>query len=154
MKLCPRCNNSHEKPGTFCSRKCANSRTFSEESRIKKSKAADEFYKKHGGFPSKFKGSVRPVARTEKQLKTHASISIERFQNGLLKDNSTIKKVLSALHGYKCELCGIYEWQGTDLILDLDHIDGNNKNNIPSNVRLLCPNCHRQTLTWGNRTRK
>lgn len=26
MKICPKCNNNHEKPGTFCSRSCANSR--------------------------------------------------------------------------------------------------------------------------------
>ncbi len=27
--------------------------------------------------------------------------------------------------------------------LDLDHIDGNNKNNSPDNLQTLCANCHR-----------
>jgi len=35
MKICPKCNSEHDKKGTFCSRKCANSRTFSQESKDK-----------------------------------------------------------------------------------------------------------------------
>jgi hypothetical protein len=40
MKACPKCNNIHNKPGKFCSRKCANSRIWSEDDKIKKSNAA------------------------------------------------------------------------------------------------------------------
>lgn len=39
LKICPKCSNSHSKTGTFCSRKCANSRTWSEEDKKKKSVA-------------------------------------------------------------------------------------------------------------------
>lgn len=39
MKICPKCRKEHEKPGQFCSRTCANSRTFSPESIKKKSEA-------------------------------------------------------------------------------------------------------------------
>ena len=35
MKICPKCGNQHEKPGTFCSRTCANSRIHTEETKIK-----------------------------------------------------------------------------------------------------------------------
>lgn len=55
--------------------------------------------------------------------------------------------------GYKCSCCGIDFWQDKPISLDLDHIDGNNQNNFPVNLRLLCPNCHRQTPTWGNKKR-
>jgi len=30
-KTCPKCNTEHEKPGTFCSRACANSRQWTDE---------------------------------------------------------------------------------------------------------------------------
>ena len=40
MKTCPKCESLHDKPGKFCSRKCANSRQFSEETIIKKSQSA------------------------------------------------------------------------------------------------------------------
>ncbi len=40
MKNCPKCNLQHSKLGKFCSRKCANSRTWNEEDKIKKSISA------------------------------------------------------------------------------------------------------------------
>jgi len=52
---------------------------------------------------------------------------------------------------YKCSCCGISDWQGQEISLQLDHVDGNNKNNTIENIRWLCPNCHSQTPTWGFR---
>ena len=40
IKICPKCGIEHEKEGKFCSRKCANSRTWTEEDNIKKSASA------------------------------------------------------------------------------------------------------------------
>ena len=37
MKECPKCNVLHEKLGLFCSRSCANSRQWSEETNNKRS---------------------------------------------------------------------------------------------------------------------
>lgn len=42
-------------------------------------------------------------------------------------------------------------WLDRTLILQLDHIDGDNTNNELANLRILCPNCHTQTETWGRR---
>lgn len=42
MKKCPKCNVDHEKPGIFCSRKCANSRIATDESNQKRSVALKE----------------------------------------------------------------------------------------------------------------
>lgn len=64
-----------------------------------------------------------------------------------------LKKNLIKEKGYKCEICNLDSWLNKHLVLELDHIDGNNKNNSFSNIRLLCPNCHSQTPTWRNRKR-
>ena len=48
----------------------------------------------------------------------------------------------------KCEVCGITSWTGKELIMQLDHIDGNPHNHKLENLRMICPNCHCQTPTW------
>ena len=50
---------------------------------------------------------------------------------------------------YVCKICGICEWNGKKLTLQLDHINGINDDNRITNIRLLCPNCHSQTSNFG-----
>ena len=45
----------------------------------------------------------------------------------------------------KCEGCGLSEWMGKILTLELHHIDGNHINNKLENLSILCPNCHSLT---------
>lgn len=40
VKNCPKCGNSHKKDGVFCSRKCSNSRIWTNEDKLIKSKVA------------------------------------------------------------------------------------------------------------------
>jgi predicted nucleic acid-binding Zn ribbon protein len=47
-----------------------------------------------------------------------------------------------------CWECGITEWNGKPIVLELEHIDGNSLNNQEENLSLLCPNCHSQTDTY------
>lgn len=48
----------------------------------------------------------------------------------------------------KCEVCEIVDWMGKELIMQLDHIDGDSHNHKWKNLRMICPNCHCQTETW------
>ena len=51
---------------------------------------------------------------------------------------------------YVCSLCGIEPfWNGQALRLEIDHVDGDWRNNRLVNLRILCPNCHTQTPTYG-----
>lgn len=55
---------------------------------------------------------------------------------------------------YKCAFCnnsGV--WNERPLVLDLDHINGNNKDHRLENLRFLCPNCHSQTPTYKGKNK-
>jgi 5-methylcytosine-specific restriction endonuclease McrA len=58
------------------------------------------------------------------------------------------------LKDYKCSYCGISEWNGKELSLHLDHINGINNDNRLDNLRFLCPNCHSQTDTYCGKNKK
>lgn len=69
---------------------------------------------------------------------------------------TTLKKFLinSKIIKDECCICGLTDWQGNSITLQLDHIDGNRHNNQIHNLRLLCPNCHSQTETYGSKSCK
>ncbi|HEY4176431.1 MAG TPA: HNH endonuclease signature motif containing protein [Kofleriaceae bacterium] len=54
---------------------------------------------------------------------------------------------------YLCEWCGLDSWRDQRLVLHIDHINGINNDNRLENLRFLCPLCHSQTPTYGNRRR-
>ena len=50
---------------------------------------------------------------------------------------------------YKCSICGQEPfWNGKELTLTLDHINGDNKDDRLTNLRWVCPNCDRQLDTF------
>lgn len=79
--------------------------------------------------------------------------SIERAKKGLVKERPTLRKVLARLNGYACECCGISEYNGLPLTLQVDHKNGLANDNSIDNLRLICPNCHSQSDTFGGRNK-
>lgn len=59
------------------------------------------------------------------------------------------RRFIAERRGYNCEVCGISEWAGKKLTLHVDHINGDPGNSHPTNLRLICPNCHSQTSFLG-----
>lgn len=55
---------------------------------------------------------------------------------------------------WQCEECSNLEWNGKKIPIELDHINGCHTDNRIDNLRILCPNCHAQTPTYGTRNRK
>lgn len=62
--------------------------------------------------------------------------------------DTKLRLIKLGIFSNKCNTCSITDWNGKPLSLHLDHIDGNPRNNLISNLRLLCPNCHSQTDTY------
>ncbi len=55
---------------------------------------------------------------------------------------------------YVCSSCRLGDcWNGTILVLQLDHINGKNDDNQIENLRFLCPNCHSQQATYAAKNR-
>jgi len=67
--------------------------------------------------------------------------------------NLKLRLIAEGLKRHACEECGISEWQGNRLSLDLHHRNGDPADNRLENLNLLCPNCHSQTDTFGVRNR-
>lgn len=49
---------------------------------------------------------------------------------------------------FKCDMCHNDMWNGVPITLELDHINGERRNETRDNLRFVCPNCHSQTDTY------
>lgn len=79
----------------------------------------------------------------------------EIFSNqGCVVSSSILIKRLKQIREWKCDCCGLTEWMGKPLSLEIHHIDGNRYNNNLDNLQILCPNCHSLTNNWRSRNQK
>ena len=69
------------------------------------------------------------------------SVTNARKRNRLIEDG---------LKENKCECCGLSEWMGKPIPLELHHKDGNHWNNDLENLQILCANCHMQAHDYNN----
>lgn len=97
------------------------------------------------GKESIYKSTAVKAVTPEMVLKDNCKHTRSVLRRCILKHN---------LLPYKCDICGITEWNGKTLSLELDHINGKNNDNRLENLRFLCPNCHSQTSTYGSRNQQ
>jgi hypothetical protein len=75
---------------------------------------------------------------------------------GRLEQTHRLKRRLLAA-GIKarcCEQCGLSQWLGKSIPLELHHKDGDRTNNLLRNLELLCPNCHALTDNYRGKNKK
>ena len=76
----------------------------------------------------------------------------EMYSKGEPRGALRKRVVKDNIMAYQCATCGnTGEWNGKELTLQLDHIDGDAGNNEKENLRWQCPNCHTQTDTYGSK---
>lgn len=77
------------------------------------------------------------------------------FTKGSVKKNGkTTLNPLIALRGRKCENCGLTEWLGQPINLEVHHKNGDRSDNSLENLIILCPNCHSYTESFCYKTKK
>jgi hypothetical protein len=99
----------------------------------------------------------------------HAAAWGKAVRRGEMKPRSTSKTIAEVLdsrssrwrkkaklirEGYLddcCSICGISEWCGKRLVIQIDHQNGVKDDWRMENLRMLCPNCHSQTDTFSGR---
>lgn len=69
---------------------------------------------------------------------------------GKYQVSSYIRKYLFLKYNSKCCKCGWNEVNKTTgkVPLEINHIDGNFRNNKENNLELICPNCHSLTKSY------
>ena len=108
------------------------------------SKTVKNRIEKYGISIEHFTSTVNPTIRTE--------------ENVFIEDSTASQAVLRRWYfkgkytPYTCSICGqLPEWQGKELTLILDHINGHNHDDRLENLRWVCPNCNQQLDTTGTK---
>ncbi len=145
---CPNCSSEFENVGKwstkkFCSRKCSNSRG-----------PRTEIFKRQ--VSKKLTGRKAPTSVARQSIGKRSAetkyIKLVTVDFNSLSIDSKKKRVIIEQND-RCLHCGIQNWQEKPIKLQVDHIDGHSNNNVRSNLRGLCPNCHSQTETYCGKNR-
>lgn len=146
---CEKCDveaNPNFGSGRFCSKKCANSRTFSKEL---KQKISATLKKKgalrpplEGDALERWKASMKQSWDNKYKAKGFDELSIWQKRRRVVEEQNNC-----------CADCGLSQWKGSPIALEMDHKDGNTDNNNRDNLWAVCPNCHSTTETWRGKNK-
>ena len=101
---------------------------------------------------SHFTGSNHQKGRPAFNRKTAKDILIKEERTLRPKPEQLRRALLEVGIEHRCKECGLGElWNEKPITLHIDHINGDWSDNRQKNLRFLCPNCHQQTPTYGNK---
>ena len=76
-------------------------------------------------------------------------------KNGTISQHSLVRWYKKENFPYKCSICGQEPfWNGKELTLILDHINGIHTDDRLENLRWVCPNCNQQLDTTGGKNKQ
>ena len=162
MKNCEKCNTEHDGSygsGRFCCSKCARGFSTSKDREAISRRVSQKLTGVPQPHSTPRKRGGHRFANPAIMDKAHATLKANRERRiASLKFEQLPKRVIKARlleeQAGKCGDCGIEPvWNNKPLVLQLDHKDGNNKNNLRDNLWMICPNCHSQTPTWCGRNK-
>ncbi len=85
------------------------------------------------------------------------SLWLEDWTTGSCKNGVTkqfVKRYVKEQANHQCQICSQSDTHnGKPLTLQIDHIDGDWRNNKAENLRVVCPNCHTQTENYGSKNK-
>lgn len=162
--ICENCENEHAGSygsGRFCSAKCA--RGFST-----RNKRQEINEKVSASLKGRTTHSMEVMHNPEARMKAREGLRAFHRRNRLtISDEgnevpvgteilkaSARRSLLFEEQKGACNRCTNTHWMGEPITLEIEHIDGNNRNNRRENLELLCPNCHSYTKTWRGRNIK
>ena len=156
---CNACDNEHDGKygsGRFCCKACA----CSFATKAKRASINEAVSAKLSGRPNPLAFSGWHVIPPEQKAQIYAKIGKTikaKYAARTFDEMGSFSKrevILEEQQG-SCAICALPQtWNGKPLRFELDHVDGDRLNEDRSNLRLICPNCHSQTPTWGSRNAK
>ncbi len=104
---------------------------------------------------SHFRGS-RDWARGQKSTFVRKRALEEILVRDSVYTTSMLRKRLisEGIFEHRCVSCGLDTWLDNKIPLEIDHINGDRRDNRIENLRLLCPNCHALTETYRGKNKK
>ena len=104
IKICPRCGKEHNRPRKFCSRSCANSRTYTPE--LLERRAIDQ-----SNYLKTPKGKGQQEIMISNMLVTHEQLYEERRESRLTE------------YDFPLSVCSNEEHEDNDIWVDASDID-------------------------------
>jgi len=149
-----KCDNNHDGSfgsGRFCSKGCANSRIKTDEVKQKTSNSMKKAYvDRRAKRPELKQDQIEAVLQKKKDTWIKKLFESDFDELG----HEGIRRWVFIEQDHKCNSCGLDQWLDNPLVLELEHKDGNNQNNVRENLEGLCPNCHSLTDTWRGRNKR
>lgn len=149
--ICEFCNNVHDgtfATGRFCNRSCSvrySSNKKRAETNLKISNSLAGRPSARKGIPGKMhseeaKSQIAETLKSKYANRDFEELGFKSKRERLFQESK-----------YSCTMCNFNKFrEDGGCILEIDHIDGDHKNNTRENLRVLCPNCHALTPNFRN----